>query len=147
MEGGREGRGGEGRGGEGGEGRGGEGRGGEGEGRAGQGRAGQGRTGEGRGGKGRRGGEGGEGRGGEGRGGEGRGEGRGGVGSAVTRFAGDRLVYYNSPYLCRCSQTAGRNSCSIVSGDVSNCSYRLTVHPVTSSRLSSATTRVYTFTA
>ena len=30
------------------------------------------------------------------------------------------------------------NSCSIVSGDVSNCSYRLTLHPVTSSRLSSA---------
>ena len=31
-------------------------------------------------------------------------------------------LYYNSPYLCRCSQTADRNSCSIVSGDVSNCS-------------------------
>ena len=31
---------------------------------------------------------------------------------------------------CRRSQTAGRNSCSIVTGDVSNCSYRLTVHPV-----------------
>ena len=29
--------------------------------------------------------------------------------------------------VCWCSQTAGRNSCSIVSGDVSNCSYRLTV--------------------
>ena len=40
--------------------------------------------------------------------------------------------------VCRCSQTAGHNSCSIVSGDVSNCSYRLTVHPVTSSCLSSA---------
>ena len=40
--------------------------------------------------------------------------------------------------VCQCSQTAGRNSCSIVSGDVSNCSYRLTVHFVTSSRLSSA---------
>ena len=26
---------------------------------------------------------------------------------------------YISPYVCRCSQTAGRNSCSIVSGDVS----------------------------
>ena len=37
-----------------------------------------------------------------------------------------------------CSQTAGRNSCSIVSGDVTNCSYRLTVHPRRSSRLSSA---------
>ena len=39
---------------------------------------------------------------------------------------------------CRRSQTADRNSCSIVSGDVSNCSYRLKVHPVTSSHLSSA---------
>ena len=38
--------------------------------------------------------------------------------------------------VCRCSQTAGRNSCSIVSGNVSNHSYRLTVHPVTSWRLS-----------
>ena len=47
-------------------------------------------------------------------------------------------LYYN--YLksvCRRSQTAGRNSCSIGSGDVSNCSVRLTVHPVTSSRHSS----------
>ena len=43
--------------------------------------------------------------------------------------------------VCRRLQTAGRNSCSIVSGDVSNCSYRLTVHPVTSLRLRSA----YTF--
>ena len=42
-------------------------------------------------------------------------------------------LYYNSPYLCRCLQTAGRNSCSIVLGDVSNCSYRLTVHRVRSS--------------
>ena len=40
--------------------------------------------------------------------------------------------------LCRCSQTAGRNSCSIVLRDVSHCSYLLTVHHVTSSRLSSA---------
>ena len=39
--------------------------------------------------------------------------------------------------VCQCSQTAGRNSCSIISGDVSNCSYRPTVHHVTSSRLSS----------
>ena len=39
---------------------------------------------------------------------------------------------------CRCSQTAGRNSCSIVSGDFSNCSYRLMVLPLTSSHLSSA---------
>ena len=37
--------------------------------------------------------------------------------------------------VCRCSQTAGRNYCSIVSGNVSNGSYRLTVYPVTSSRL------------
>ena len=40
--------------------------------------------------------------------------------------------------VCRCSQMAGCNSCLIVSGNVSNCSYRLTVYPVTSSRLSSA---------
>ena len=40
--------------------------------------------------------------------------------------------------VCRSYQTAGRNSCSIVSGDVSNCSYRLNAHPVTSSLLSSA---------
>ena len=39
--------------------------------------------------------------------------------------------------VCRRSQTAGRNYCSIVSGDVANGSYRLKVHPVTSSRLSS----------
>ena len=47
-------------------------------------------------------------------------------------------------YVCRCYQTAGRKSCSIVSGDVSkNCLYRLTAHPVTSSRLSSAEKNVY----
>ena len=40
-------------------------------------------------------------------------------------------LYYNSA-------TAGRISCSIFLGDVSNCSYRLTVHPLMSSRLSSA---------
>ena len=34
--------------------------------------------------------------------------------------------------VCRCSITAGRNSCSIVSGNVSNCSYRLSVLPLTS---------------
>ena len=45
--------------------------------------------------------------------------------------------------VCQCSQTAGRNSCAIVSGDVSNCPYRLTVHHVTSSRLSSANNFVY----
>ena len=38
----------------------------------------------------------------------------------------------------RRSQTAGHNSCSIASGYVSNCSYRLKAHPVTSSCLSSA---------
>ena len=42
------------------------------------------------------------------------------------------IILYKS--VCLRSQTAGRNSCSIVSGDVSNWSYRLTVHPVTSSR-------------
>ena len=41
-------------------------------------------------------------------------------------------------YVSRRSQTAGRNSCSIVSGNVSNCSHRLTVYPLTSSRLNSA---------
>ena len=40
--------------------------------------------------------------------------------------------------VCRCSQSAGRNSCSIILGDVSKCSYRLTVYPVTSLRLNSA---------
>ena len=40
--------------------------------------------------------------------------------------------------VCQRSQTAGRNSCSIISGNVSNCSHRLTVYPVTSSRLNSA---------
>ena len=40
--------------------------------------------------------------------------------------------------VCRCSKTAGRNSCPIVSGDVWNWSYRLTAHPLTSSHLSSA---------
>ena len=50
------------------------------------------------------------------------------------------IIFHKSVCLsiCRLSQTAGRNSCSIVSGDVSNWSYRLTVHPVTSSHLSSA---------
>ena len=53
---------------------------------------------------------------------------------------GNQLVYtiILLKSVCRRSQTAGHNSCSIVSGDVSNCSYRLTVHPVMSSRLSSA---------
>ena len=41
-------------------------------------------------------------------------------------------------YVYRCSQTAGRNYCAIVSGDDSNCSYRLTVHPLTSSHVSAA---------
>ena len=51
---------------------------------------------------------------------------------------------YVSLSVSRRSQTAGRNSCSIVSGNVSNCSYRLTVYPVTSSRLSSAWQFLYT---
>ena len=38
--------------------------------------------------------------------------------------------------VCRCSQTACRKYCSIISGYVSNCSYRLPVHHATSSRLS-----------
>ena len=46
------------------------------------------------------------------------------------------IVFLKS--VCQRSQTAGRNSCSIVSGNVSNCSHRLTVYPVTSSRLNSA---------
>ena len=38
---------------------------------------------------------------------------------------------YNCPLsVCRCSQTAGCNSCSIVSGDVSNCSNRLKALPL-----------------
>ena len=46
------------------------------------------------------------------------------------------IIYLKSVSLSvsRRSQTAGRNSCSIVSGNVSNCSHRLTVYPVTSSR-------------
>ena len=40
--------------------------------------------------------------------------------------------------VCRSSQTTGRNSCSIVSGDVANCSYRLSFLPLTSLHLSSA---------
>ena len=56
----------------------------------------------------------------------------------VTYTHTHKAVYCNSPYVCRCSQNAGRNSCSIVSGNVSNCSYRLTVYPVTSLRLNSA---------
>ena len=35
-------------------------------------------------------------------------------------FSKKRYLYYNSPQGCRHSQTAGRNSCSIASGDVSN---------------------------
>ena len=46
--------------------------------------------------------------------------------------------------VCRRSQTEGRNSCSIVSGNVSNCSYSLKAHPFTSSRLSSAYQCFYT---
>ena len=39
--------------------------------------------------------------------------------------------------VCRRSQTAGRNSCSIFSGDVSNGPYLLKAYPVTSSHFSS----------
>ena len=49
--------------------------------------------------------------------------------------------------VCQRSRTAGRNSCSIVSANVSNYSYRLTVNPVTSSRLSSAQQFLYTRTS
>ena len=59
----------------------------------------------------------------------------------VLSFAGKKVTIYTIILLksvCRCSQTAGRNSCSTVSGDISNCPYRLTVHTVTSSCLSSA---------
>ena len=34
-------------------------------------------------------------------------------------------LHYNLPLICRRSQTSGRNSCSIASGDVSNWPYRL----------------------
>ena len=52
-----------------------------------------------------------------------------------------RVFFYTIILLksvCRCSQTAGRNSCSIVSGDVSNCSYQLSLLPLVSLRLNSA---------
>ena len=45
---------------------------------------------------------------------------------------------YNSPTVCRCSQSTGRSSCSIVSGDISNCSYRLSFLSVAHSHLSFA---------
>ena len=51
------------------------------------------------------------------------------------------IIIYTIMFLksvCQRLQTAGRNSCSIISGNVSNCSYRLTVYHVTSSRLNSA---------
>ena len=51
---------------------------------------------------------------------------------------GPDIIYTIILSVCRRSQTVGRNSCSIVSGYFSNFSYRLTVHPVTSSRLSLA---------
>ena len=35
------------------------------------------------------------------------------------------IIYTIIESVCRCYQTAGRNSCLVVSGDVSNCSYRL----------------------
>ena len=49
----------------------------------------------------------------------------------------ERALHTNMS-VCRGYQTAGRSSCSSVSGDVSNRSCRRKAHPVTSSRLSSA---------
>ena len=46
--------------------------------------------------------------------------------------------------VCRNSQNVGPNSCSIVSGDVSNCSYREKVLTLTSSYLSSVSQFFYT---
>ena len=65
---------------------------------------------------------------------------------SLSKISLDSLLYlyYNLLSVCQRSQTAGRNSCSIVSGNVSNCSHRLTVHPVTSSRLNSAYHFFYT---
>ena len=40
--------------------------------------------------------------------------------------------------VCRCSQSTGKSSCSIVSGDISNCSYRLSFLFLTRSHLCSA---------
>ena len=54
----------------------------------------------------------------------------------MTEAMASLLEFSLSLSVCRCSQTAGRNSCSIVSGDVSNCSYRLTVHPLSRVRVS-----------
>ena len=48
------------------------------------------------------------------------------------------LLKYAWLSVCRCSQTTDRNYCSIVSGDVSNCSYWLSFRSLTSSHLSSA---------
>ena len=50
---------------------------------------------------------------------------------------GKGYLYYNSS-VCRSYQTAGRIYCSIVSGYVLHCSYRLKALPLTRSRLSSA---------
>ena len=49
-------------------------------------------------------------------------------------------LYYNSPEICLSlfAQTASRKSCWIVSGDVSNCSYQLSILPLMSSHLISA---------
>ena len=48
-------------------------------------------------------------------------------------------------YVCRCSQTTGCNSCSIVSGDVSNCSYRLSFRHLTNPYLSSPSNLFYSW--
>ena len=45
------------------------------------------------------------------------------------------IIFHKS--VCRRSQTAGRNTCSIFSGDVSNGPYLLKAYPVTSSHFSS----------
>ena len=52
--------------------------------------------------------------------------------NAEMTWCGNRYIYtiILLKSVCRCSQIAGRNSCSIVSGDVSNCSYQLTAYPV-----------------
>ena len=46
-------------------------------------------------------------------------------GSGFLSLIEENFHLYLSLYLsvCCCSQTAGHNSCSIVSGDLSNCSY------------------------
>ena len=52
-------------------------------------------------------------------------------------------LYYNSPSVSRCFQTTDRNSFSIVSGDISNWSYRMSIASLTSSHLNSVRTHFY----